>query len=422
MKNRVMWLAILFLVECFMVRGAQKSVAQPPSSVITELEDILLVQGLAGATTKLQHMINGADGLRDAALPEAVKNPKKSGKAKPALALASPLKIEARDQEAMEGFLQQYVQRLELYIEQGGAIATPAVFDQGMQCLVNIVRTPLLSEKGKDFLTKTVLPKLKVRALDAKEVDAWLTIRPLFASYQQQSGRVENFHPLQDGAVKALQSALVQCKSKQVHYATVRQLQEAVELVIGAVLCRQQRPVLTKLASLDQFQQLAAAIADNEVLSAESKVVAKTILESFMGALGNVRAATTMITTQLAADQNAAPLVKIANAMGYMNKCDIALKGLRVAQDVYVDEGMQKLRNAYAQSLVDMQKKIVPETTKQFVALLQRAADTGLLGKAQRSYVLTQMLPAFDSELMKKTRVAAMQRFGKQVVKTKAKK
>ena len=66
-----------------------------------------------------------------------------------------------------------------------------------------------------------------------------------------------------------------------------------------------------------------------------------------------------------------------------------------------------------------MQKKIVPDATAQFVALLQRAADTGLLGKAQRSYVLTQMLPAFDSEELKKAREIAMKRLGKPVVAKK---
>jgi hypothetical protein len=194
-------------------------------------------------------------------------------------------------------------------------------------------------------------------------------------------------------------------------------------MFVGTVLLRRhQVPVLTKLGSLEQLQQLAVAIAENEVLSADIKVMAKTAIETLITVLSNLRAATTMVTSQLAADQSAPLLAKITNAMGYMNKCDALIKGLNVSSDVYADEGMQKLRNTFAQSLVELQKKIAPEVAGLFATLLQRAAETGLLGRAQRAYVLTQMLPAFDSDVMKKAREMAMKRLGVPGAKVKAKK
>lgn len=431
-------LVILFLIanELLLAQDLQKAVLPAVkiekeasvgvynhSLMIAELEDILLMQGCGAATARLQSVINVVDGLRDGVSTKKNKKAIKAVVVKGGAAVAESPKIDGVDQEAMSGFLQKYAQVLTSYVQQGEVVATTALFDQGVQCLVDIVRTPLLSEKGKDSVVKTIFPKVRVRVLDAKEVAAWLAIRPMFAPYQQKDGDVEYLHPLQDAAVKALQSALVQCKTKQVHYCTARRLQEAVEMFVGTVLLRRQQvPVLTKIASLEQLQQLAAAIAENEVLSADIKVMAKTAIETLIGVLSNLRAATTMVTSQLAADQSAPLLAKITNAMGYMNKCDALIKGLNVSSDVYADDGMQKLRNAFAQNLVELQKKVVPEVTAQFVSLLQRAVETGLLGKAQRAYVLNTMLPAFDSEVVKKTREAAMKRLGKSVVKRKAKK
>jgi hypothetical protein len=84
---------------------------------------------------------------------------------------------------------------------------------------------------------------------------------------------------------------------------------------------------------------------------------------------------------------------------------------------------MQKLRNAFAKALVDIQAKVTPDIAPAaIIALFQRATDTGLLGKAQREYVRTQMLPKSEGEVIKKAKEEAGRRLNKPSKKKHTKK
>ena len=106
-----------------------------------------------------------------------------------------------------------------------------------------------------------------------------------------------------------------------------------------------------------------------------------------------------------------------------MNRCDGSLKQLAGVQtDAYFAADMQVLRNSFAQALVDIVQKKTPDVMPALTILVNRAAETGLLGKAQRQYVTTQILPQFDSAQVKAARDAAIKKQAAVAVQSSKKK
>jgi hypothetical protein len=371
-------------------------------------DDIWLGEGFGSALNALQSTIAASDGLKDSATPIT-----KKASSKMALVAEAPVhKAESspKNQEALYDFIQRMVTAVMAYAPQGDA-AAPGLFDQATQVVVDVVRTPLLARQHKNDLIKTILPRLKTKPFSEQETAAWLAIRPLLGVYLQPNGSVAHLHPLQDVAVGVLQENLAALKGKQVHPVLKQRFNMAVSAFVGRVVQPAQSGLLTRLASLEQLQQLQGVVAESDCVSQPTKDLFKTTSDSFINAITNLRALTAVLSTQLAGDINGLLSIRIASAMQYMNRCDGALKQLAgVSVDAYFATDMQALRNSFAQALVDLVQKKTPDVMPALTMLVHRATETGLLGKAQRQYVSMQMVPQFDAPEVKVARDGVMKK------------
>ena len=392
----------------------------PTKQPQVNFDDIWLGQGFSAALNALQSTIATSDGLKDSATPIT-----KKASSKMTLAAEVPVHkavSSPKNQEALYDFIQRMVTAVMAYAPQGDA-AAPALFDQATQVVVDVVRTPLLARQHKDDLIKTILPRLKTKPFSEQETAAWLAIRPLLGIYQQADGSVANLHPLQDTAVSVLQINLAALKEKQVHPILKQRFAMAVNALVQAAMQQEQSTLLTKLASLEQLQQLQGVVVESNCVPQQTKDLFKSTSDALVNAISNIRALVAVLATQLAGDATGQLPVRIANAIQYMNRCDGSLKQLAgVSTDAYFAADMQVLRNSFAQALVDIVQKKTPDVMSALTILVNRAAETGLLGKAQRQYVSTQILPQFDSVQVKAARDAAIKKQAAVTVESSKKK
>lgn len=403
---------------------AHSGAPTPAAQSSNALEDVLLVEGFYSATMHLQTMVAVADGLREGGSYVVSKKAAKKKQVKEKAVSAAPKKVDEVAQQGMNAFLQKYSLMLEHYMPAADNLPAPALFEQGVQIMIDMLRTPLLNQAGKDNLLKVLFPRLKMRPFNSDEESVWLAIRPITAPYEQPDGLILYIHPLQDEALEALQGALAKLKAKQPHPLLVKRITGILQMLTQGIIVGYQPALLTRLASLEQIQQLAAAISESDIISADTKSITRVALDRLISELSGLRGQASLLASQLSMDGNAALGLRISNALQYMNRCDGALKSLvGISPDAFSDESMQKLRNAFAQALVDIQAKVTPDIPPaSIVTLFQRATDTGLLGKAQREYVRTQMLPKSEGEIIKKAKEEAMRRLNKPSKKKHSKK
>lgn len=400
--------------------GAPVAAVQSPNP----LEDVLLVEGFYSATMRLQAIVANADGLREGTSYVVSKKAAKKRAIKDKAVVKAPKKVDGVAQENMNAFLQKYSVMLEHYNPVADNTTAPALFEQGIQIMIDMLRTPLLNQAAKDNLLKVLFPRLKMRPFNNNEESVWLAIRPITAPYEQSDGSVLYLHPLQDEALENLQDALAKLKTKQPHPLLVKRITAILQIVVQSIIVGYQPALLTRLASLEQIQQLAASISESDIISADTKSITRVALDRLISELSGLRGQASLLASQLSMDWNAALALRISNALQYMNRCDGMLKSLvGISSDAYGDESMQKLRNAFAQALVDIQAKVTPDIAPAtIITLFQRATYTGLLGKAQREYVRTQMLPKSEGEVIKKAKEEAGRRLNKSSKKKHTKK
>lgn len=406
------FLLLCFAIQSYHVAFAKEKVSAHKKAVDANknkqtLHEVFLKQGYRAVLLKIQEQIALADGLQNNP-PTPVKQPKiidtkkKSLTKRKAVALEKDVKKSVQKQASLinksdlHSTITKIASIIPAYENQASAVKgdAPELFDLAEEVVVDVVRISLLDKQQQDDIIKNVLPKLKTRPFNPDEDAAWISIRSIVGSYTQQNGVAVQLHPLQDIAVKALNAQLMLFKGKPIHPVLARRFVLAVNKVAAAIAHPNKDMLLPKLASLEQIQQLQSIVLEHEALPSMTKDIFKIGAESLINTLSAMRALTSVLAKQLFDDTKAQLPVRMASAMQYMNRCDSLFKKMNgISFDAYDLPDIQTLRNSFAKNLVEFFQKKSSLDQGQLLLLLQRASETGLLGKAQRSYVRTHMLP-----------------------------
>lgn len=414
MFKRIKICALLVVIFAISINAAEKtafSKSQPIKEVkktsvvgaltvssVQELTDALVTHGLTEVLNRLQDAISAHEKLQNSGFSVPQAQPKKVATTR------KKISVDAETQELMYLLLQRIVQAGVWYLPQSDDTTgqRSAILDQAIDVVVSSLQKSFLTEARKNDLIKIELPKLKTREFNADEVVILESLRSLGLE-QELDNRI---HPLQAATVSEIQNNLVRLKGKVVHSILIQRLNKYIGLMLTII--SQPLPVagLTKLASFEQIQLLQAAINESDILTPAVKDMAKLVFDRLVTNLSNVKALVTLLASQLNGDASATSTIRAKNLIQYMNRCDALFNQMpSISPDAYVDAEMQKLRNAAAKSIVELSQKNDLDVKNTLLPLLQRASETFLLGKSQRIYVHTSMLPKLDDDYKKAIRV-----------------